>query len=150
MPKSGLVPHVWSEPIRLGGTLGALLLAGPGALTGLFLLLSHAGTTVPIRYATPQTHGLIQLGGFFLIATWGFLVHGLGGMLGANRARMARLRYAMLGLAAVLFGRYTADVLDTPVIPWAVATTLVCVAASALLLTASAASFTASLIVGCA
>lgn len=92
----------WANPIRLSGLLGLALLAVPGSLAGFTLLLAYAGQPLPIPAVPAAMHARLQLLGFFLMLIWGFLVHGLPGMLGADPTKTRHVRWWMLLLAAGL------------------------------------------------
>lgn len=92
----------WANPIRLSGLLGLALLAFPGSLAGFTLLLAYAGHPLPIPPVPAAMHARLQLLGFFLMLIWGFLVHGLPGMLGADPKKTRHVRWWMLLLAAGL------------------------------------------------
>lgn len=93
----------WANPIRVSGLLGLMLLALPGSLAGFALLLSYAGHPLAVVPLVPATlHAQLQLLGFFLMLIWGFLVHGLPGMLGADPQKTRVVTGWMLALAAGL------------------------------------------------
>lgn len=92
-----------SHPIRLSGMLAILFLAGPGSLQGLSLLLALTGSTPWVAAGAPQIHALLQTIGFFFLLIWGFLVHGLPGMMGANVLRTGWIRIPMLVTTAGLW-----------------------------------------------
>lgn len=94
--------RTWANPIRLSGLLGLGLLALPGSLAGFALLLSYAGRPLPVPSVSADMHARLQLLGFFLMLIWGFLVHGLPGMLGADPKKTRHVRWWMLLLAAGL------------------------------------------------
>ena len=90
-------PRPWlTHPVRLSGFTALAVLLGPGSLMGLSMLLAHAGAGGFLPGALPRVHALLQCVGFFLVLIWGFLVHGLPGMLAADPQRTARMRIPMV------------------------------------------------------
>lgn len=96
--------------MSLGAWLALVCLAAPGTAAGFSLLLAHAGVDLsPIRLS-PVTHGMLQTGGFFVFLVWGFLVHGLSGILGADAHKTARVLWPMNLLAVSLLLVITGEV----------------------------------------
>ncbi|MEW5850303.1 MAG: NnrS family protein [Myxococcota bacterium] len=98
-----------SNPIRLGGVLGVLFLAGPGSLEGLSLLLVHAQGTPLAPLVSPQLHAVLQLGGFFMLVIWGFLTHALPGMLMADSRRTEAIRGPIVAFAVALMALWVGE-----------------------------------------
>jgi hypothetical protein len=85
------------------------LLVGPGTLAGFSMLLAHAGIALPLQLPQPATHAKIQLVGFFLVLIWGFLVHGLSGMLGADTKHTKRVNPWLAITSIILFALWIAE-----------------------------------------
>lgn len=97
--------HGWlTHPIRYSALLALVFLAGPGSIQGLAMLLAQAGEVAGLPYLPPQIHALLQAVGFFVLLIWGFLMHGLPGMLGTAQAATRHLRSSMSLLAIGLIG----------------------------------------------
>jgi hypothetical protein len=96
-----------THPVRLSGFTALALLVGPGSLAGLSMLLAHAGYGGFLPPVSPRVHAMLQCVGYFVVLIWGFLVHGLPGMLSADSRRTVRMRLPIVatGLsAAAVYG----------------------------------------------
>ncbi|MBI1945631.1 MAG: hypothetical protein HYS27_08040 [Deltaproteobacteria bacterium] len=90
------------RPIRAAALQALLFLAGPGSLEGAQLLAVRAGVAPLVPLVPASTHAMLQLLGGFLTLIFAFLAHGETHLLGLERDKTARARFAIHGVGVLL------------------------------------------------
>ncbi len=97
-------------PLRAAVLVAVLFLALPGSGEGAALLWTFAGGSSPVPLVAPATHGMLQLGGGFMILIQAFLALGVPHLLGLNARRARAIVVPIAVIAAGLCVTVAAEI----------------------------------------